>query len=382
MTKRLKLSVVFVAAVISALSCPPFAKVNAVPDTEPQAYLQKPKYNQFEHKTLTHQQECGNCHKFPSSNWNKVRTGSDAFADITEYPQHDSCIKCHKQQFYRGTPPAICSICHTNPGPRISTRHPFPNPREIFDLSLKGKKATSDFVIGFPHDKHVDIVAAHRRPRTGFVNAAFVRETARAEESCSVCHKTMSPQGDLPDEYLVKKPEKSGDAFWLKRGTFKSTPIGHTTCFTCHSADTGILPAPETCSACHKLKPPQPAADYNDKLAAPMGVTEKAMLDRWRRRDSSGTFRHEWFSHAEASCSTCHNVLTMNTADPLTKKVSMSACATCHATPTSDDGGALNFEADSRQKNPKFDCTKCHVTFGKLAIPKSHLDALSAATGK
>lgn len=379
MPKRLKLSVIFVAAVISALYCPPFAKVNAIPESEPQAYLQKPKYNQFEHKALAHQQECGNCHKFPSPNWNKVRTGPDAFADITEYPQHDSCITCHKEQFFTGPQPAICSICHTNPGPSNSNRHPFPNPREIFDLSAKGKTATSDFVVVFPHDKHVDIVAAHLRPRTGFVNAAFVRETARAEESCSVCHKTMSPQGDLADEYLVKKPAKIGDAFWLKRGTFKSNPIGHTTCFTCHSADSGMLPAPETCSACHKLKPPQPAADFNDKLAAPMGATEKTMLDRWRQRDSSGTFRHEWFSHAELSCSTCHNVQTMNTAEPLTKKVSMSACATCHATPTSDDGGALNYEISQRKKNTRFECVKCHIGFGKSLIPSSHTKALTDA---
>lgn len=382
MTKRLEIFVLFVAVVISALFWPPFSRVSAVPVSETRAKVHKPKYDQFEHKTLAHQQECGNCHKFPSPNWNKVRTGADAFADITEYPQHESCIKCHKQQFFRGTPPAICSICHTTPGPRISARHPFPNPREIFDLSAKGKKATSDFVIGFPHDKHIEIVSAHGAPKTGFVNASFAREPRRAEESCAVCHKTMSPQGDLADEYLVKKPEKIGDAFWLKRGTFKSTPISHATCFTCHSADTGILPAPETCAACHKLKPPQPAADYNDKLAVLMGVTDKPMLDRWQMRDSSATFRHEWFSHADASCSTCHNVLTMTAANPLTKKVSVSACATCHATATSDDGGALNFETDSRQKNPKFECTKCHITFGKLAIPRSHLDALSAATGK
>ncbi|MFN0139536.1 MAG: cytochrome c3 family protein [Pyrinomonadaceae bacterium] len=382
MTKWLKISVLLVAVVITALFCPPVAKVRAIPVSEIRANLQKPKYNQFEHKTQAHRQECANCHKFPSANWNKVRTGPDAFADITEYPQHESCTKCHKQQFFKGTPPTICSICHTTPGPRISTRHPFPNPREIFDLSPKGKKATSDFAVGFPHDKHIEIVSSHGWGKVGFINASFSRETRLAEESCAVCHKTMSPQGDLADEYLVKKPDKIGEAFWLKRGTFKSTPIGHATCFTCHSADSGMLPAPENCAGCHKLKSPQPAADLNEKLASAMGVNEKVMLDRWRMRDSSGTFRHEWFSHAELSCSTCHNVMTMNTADPLTKKVSMAACATCHATATLDDGGALNFEADSRQRNPKFDCTKCHITFGKLAIPKSHLEALGAAAGK
>ncbi|MBK8302992.1 MAG: hypothetical protein IPK98_06175 [Chloracidobacterium sp.] len=70
------------------------------------------------------------------------------------------------QQFFKGAKPNICSICHTNPSPRDSTRHPFPNPREIFDASPKGKTATSDFVVGFPHDKHIDIVAGHNKKQS------------------------------------------------------------------------------------------------------------------------------------------------------------------------------------------------------------------------
>jgi hypothetical protein len=54
----------------------------------------------------------------------------------------------------------------------------------------------------------------------------------------------------------------------------------------------------------------------------------------------------------------------------------------CHATPTTDDGGALNFEMDKRAGDAKFQCTKCHIVFGKLPVPKTHIDALAAATGK
>lgn len=344
----------------------------------PQPTPRKPKYSEFAHATKAHQIECSSCHKFPSANWNKVRMGDAAFPDITEYPRHESCLKCHAQQFFRGAPPAICSICHTNPGPRNSARHPFPNPREIFDESPKGRTHRSDFAIGFPHDKHIEIVAAH-----GSKQATFIRASYRAaEESCAVCHQTMSPQGKSDDEYLTKPPADLGDKFWLKKGTFKTTPLAHTVCFTCHSADTGILPEPQTCSACHKLRPMDPLADLDLKLAGAIGIKQKSMSDAWAKRDSSGTFRHEFFAHEELACATCHNVTAINTLDAASKRVSITTCAACHATPTSDDGGALNYEIDARKTNPKFSCVKCHLTFGKLAVPKSHTDAIAAAAGK
>ena len=360
------------------------APVVANSDAEPKPTPRKVKYSEFPHSSKAHQMECGNCHKFPSDNWNKVRSGEAAFADVTDYPKHQSCLNCHKQQFFKGTPPKICSICHTNPSAGNSLRHPFPNPRELFDKSKKGKTAESDFVVGFPHDKHIEIVTAGNKRSSSFINASFIQPERRraAEESCSVCHQTQMPQGTSEVEYVTPPPPKLGDAFWLKKGMFKSAPTGHTTCFTCHSEDTGILPAPQTCSACHKLKPPQPPADFDAKSAAAMKVDDKVMMDSWRRRDSAGTFRHEFIAHVELSCSTCHNVLTMNTADPKTKRVGISSCAACHATATSEDGGALNYEMDARRANAAFQCVKCHITFGKLPVPESHSKAIAEAAGK
>jgi hypothetical protein len=357
------------------------AAAGALPVPTPARAAKPPKYSEFPHSQKAHQMACSNCHKFPSDNWNKVRQGDAAFPDITDYPKHESCLNCHRQQFFRGRPPVICSICHTNPSPNNSSRHPFPNPRELFDASPKGKTAVSDFAISFPHGKHVDIVSQRSNGETRFTNASWPARTA-AEESCSVCHKTYQPQGDADDEFVVPPPAKWGDKFWLKKGTFKTVPIGHTTCFTCHSADTGLSPAPTDCATCHKLKPPDVKNDFDPTLAAAMKLNDKIVADEWRRRDSSGTFRHEWFSHAELSCATCHNVSKINTLDVATKKVPVSACGTCHATATSDDGGALNFEIDERRKNAKFECSKCHLNFGKLPIPDSHLKAVAAATGK
>src|SRR5215213_7057859 len=73
------------------------------------------RYSEFPHSS--HKMKCDACHKFPSANWKTVRK-TDAFPDITEYPRHESCLSCHRQQFFKGAKPAICSICHTNPSPR------------------------------------------------------------------------------------------------------------------------------------------------------------------------------------------------------------------------------------------------------------------------
>jgi hypothetical protein len=341
----------------------------------------------FAHDRQPHRMACDSCHKFPSANWNKVRT-KDAFPDITDFPRHESCLSCHRQQFFKGTPPAICSTCHTNPGPRDSSRHAFPNPREIFDLTARGKQAISDFQIYFPHDKHLDVVGDNLldRRRTGgvyFVNARMKRAEG---ESCAICHQTMNPQGDADDEYLTKPPPKLGDDFWLKKGTFKSTPTSHASCFTCHSAETGILPAPTDCATCHKLAGPAVKADFDPKMLTAMKIDERATMLAWRRRDSAGKFRHEWFSHNELACATCHDAAAIRTTDPLTKKVKVLSCGGdgtgCHITATADDGGALNFEIDEKKKNVKFECVKCHLSFGRSPIPASHAEAVSKLAGK
>jgi hypothetical protein len=343
------------------------------------------KYVDFPH--ARHQAECDSCHKFPSPNWEKVRKSEAAFPDITDYPKHESCLKCHRPQFFRSIKPTICSICHTNPSPRDSSRHPFPNPREIFDLSPKGQVAVSDFAISFPHDKHIEIVSQYRNPfekdrdsKSLFVSVRMKRAAA-GEESCAVCHQTYKPQGDSADEYFTKPPENLGDSFWLKKGTFKTIQIGHTVCFTCHSADSGMTPAPGDCGTCHKLKPKETPTDFDPKTAALMGITDKIMLLAWRKRDSSATFRHEWSSHAELECANCHNVKAINTLDAATKKVKVLSCAVCHITATADDGGVLNFEVDARKKNPKFQCVKCHLAYGALPVPESHIKAIAEQAG-
>lgn len=345
--------------------------------------FKKTKYSEFPHGQ--HKQACSACHKFPSSNWKTVRKSDDAFPDITDYPRHESCLSCHRKQFYSSATPVICSICHTNPSPRNSKRHPFANPREVFDQSAKGKKAESDFAVSFPHDKHIEIVSDNRDSRENIRDAKslFVKASMKSagEESCKVCHQTYHPQGDSEDEYFAPPPKDLGDSFWLKRGTFKTSPIGHTTCFTCHSTDIGILPAPSDCASCHSLKPKDGQSDFDFKIAGAMKITDKIMMSAWRNRDSSATFRHEFPSHVDLDCATCHNVTAMETMKSATKKVDILSCSMCHITATSDDGGILNYEIDERQKDATFSCVKCHLSYGKSAIPVSHVKAIAAQAG-
>jgi hypothetical protein len=342
-------------------------------------------YSKFNHNTKAHQQECNSCHKFPSANWKEIRTGKDAFADVTEYPEHPSCLKCHYEQFFARERPAprICSVCHVAITPRYTERKPFPNPPEIFNASKWTRGFASDFRINFKHDTHIELVGKLNPPNGQegfrFERASFSREKKadESDKSCAFCHQTYQPQGKSNEEFVTARPKGlADDAFWLKKGTFKTIP-NHATCFTCHTTEGDVKPASNECATCHKLAPPELTAhvDFDPKLAATMGITDGNILTKWRRRLSAGTFRHEGGGHPDQSCVACHKVSAINTLDVKTLKVPVTACDVCHIGESADEG-ALNFEIEKRKADPAFQCTKCHLSFGKEPIPESHLNAL------
>jgi hypothetical protein len=359
-------------------------------------------YSKFSHAVPEHrQQKCDACHKFPSANWKDARKGPEAFPDVTEYPEHASCIGCHRQQFFaRERPaPSICSNCHTGVTPAFTARRPFPNPREIFDASNAGRSVTSEFGISFAHEKHVELVGRRklddfeRQSGVRFVTASFNRTAAPREQeasdpkSCAVCHQTYMPQGESEDEFVTKPPKDfPEDAFRLKKGTFKTSPRGHAACFTCHNADAGITPIQSDCNSCHKLLAPTERldiahahGDYDPALAARMGVTDKYALERWSRREAA-RFRHEWLPHQGLSCNDCHNTGAMNTLERATLRVPVKSCggagSGCHVEQTNE--GILNLAVEKKRADPAFVCTKCHVNNGAKALPESHVLALPA----
>lgn len=348
-------------------------------------------YSRFSHVThvANHKLACDSCHKFPTKNWKDVRTAEAAFPDVAEFPEHSACLNCHRPQFFARERPApvICSNCHVAVRPKDTARFLFPSLGDVADSTRQRRDLVSEFAVNFPHETHLDVIGGNFQPDRAreihFVNAAFQNEKAKEEsdpKSCVICHQTHQPQGDSSDEYVSTPPKGLGDAFWLKKGTFKTIPVSHAPCSSCHNTEAGIEPAPSKCDVCHKLLPVQTVtADFDPKLAVSMGVTDRTILARWQRRESSGTFPHEGGMHPTLKCTSCHSIPTMNTAEAKTLKVSVTSCGGaegCHITATTDEGGALNFEIDQRKSKADFQCTKCHLVFGSQPVPANHVEAI------
>ncbi|HKY28344.1 MAG TPA: cytochrome c3 family protein [Pyrinomonadaceae bacterium] len=318
-------------------------------------------YSRFSHVTQQHRQACNTCHTFPSKNWKEVRTSDEAFPDITEYPEHQACLGCHREQFFaRERPvPRICYNCHFNATPVETSRYPFPSLGEKFLSSAKAMDFVSDFNVLFPHDKH-----------------------ELDPKSCDDCHQVYQPQGKSDNEFFTKPPKNLGDGFWLKKGTFETRPVTHAACFNCHNQEGELAPLPQNCDACHKNPVTRELpADFDEKLAKTIGVHDWWTLTAWRDRNSSGTFRHE--IHPDVSCTNCHNVAVMNTPHVKTLSVPVKSCGGaegCHVTSTSDEGGIFNYELDQRKLNASFVCSKCHIVFGSKPVPASHVEAIPKAT--
>src|SRR5437764_1128065 len=151
----------------------------------------KPKidYGKFSHTThvLTQKLACSSCHKVPSKNWNSVRKGDAAFQDVADFPEHSSCLSCHKEQFFaRERPaPSICSNCHIAVTPKDTARWLFPSLGDLTDPKLKRRQFVSEFGVGFPHDKHIDVVGLNRpsqNNRALFANALFRYRTGSGND--------------------------------------------------------------------------------------------------------------------------------------------------------------------------------------------------------
>src|SRR6266571_477075 len=318
-------SVVFTALLISCLVSQPAEaqRRSQRPRAQKKPTTPKIDYTKFSHTTHVVAQKlaCNSCHKIPSKNWNSVRKGDAAFADVTDFPEHASCLNCHRQQFFARERPApvICSNCHIAVSPRDTSRWLFPSLGDLTDPKLKRREFVSEFGVGFPHDKHLDVVSLNGfgRGHNELFVAASLQEKKKEgpPKSCPVCHQTYQPQGKSKEEYAGTPPKNLGDNFWLKKGTFETTPNSHTVCFSCHNADLGIPPAPGDCNLCHKLSAAQNVkVDFDSALAGSM-TTDKSALRQWSRRLSAGTFRHEGGDHPNMICTSCHNVATFNTLD-------------------------------------------------------------------
>jgi hypothetical protein len=358
-------------------------------------------YSKFHHSIPQHQKACDTCHTSPTANWRQARAGDAAFPDITDYPDHDSCLECHRRQFFVGARPAICSVCHVNVSPRAGERFPFENPREAFSKSPKASRA-SEFALNFPHDRHQDVMARFPTPPASraalFVRASFAPQETRPQfDSCTICHQTYEAQGDSKDEYVIKPPgelpvnDLKIEAFWLKKGMLKSSPTGHASCFNCHYQDGGERPLSSDCAGCHKPLPagqsaekkPPAHMDADPTNPSAKGITDPDVMRDWMR-SRVARFRHEQSDHegqyAKYGCAYCHITITGNnkiSSDTLYVPIQTCATSSCHGGRTSHN--IIYREVEQRKKpgGANYQCAYCHINYGKDPTPKTHSDLFS-----
>src|SRR5438105_7036508 len=135
------------------------------------------KYSVFLHSSEKHKTlGCNTCHKIPTA-WTAKRD----FPDVADFPDHDACVRCHRQQFFTrqamiASGPAICTVCHVRAAPREDKRFAFGKPNS--SAQAMKPKDERQFTIEFPHDKHQNVIASLRKQITNqmrFVSASFFR---------------------------------------------------------------------------------------------------------------------------------------------------------------------------------------------------------------
>ena len=297
-------------------------------------------YSKFMHATKAHQETCKTCHKTPTPGWQKIRD----FPDVADFPGHDACVACHRAQFFKGSQPVICTVCHTKTSPRDDARFRFRNPSR-----------PRQFTIEFPHDKHQDVIAELRsqpnfgRPvRVPFMRSAHVLDDkAKKYNNCEICHVANTKP-------LVAPAGGWTDGFAPGPDTFKSAPDNHASCFNCHWR--GQEPTRENCNGCHKLASTPYVASTTPK--------RKTMKFR---HDGGGEQKNH-----PAECTTCHiNITKASTLQGLKPDVPISpscAASSCHQPVIAEELSKYNKAPGS------FTCVKCHTSdVGARKPPNSHV---------
>ena len=343
------------------------------PSTRP-AQVQAPKagatkYSAFLHASEKHKSlSCNACHKVPTE-WNAKRS----FPDVADFPDHDACVRCHRQQFFTrqafaGTGPAICTVCHVRAAPREDSRFAFGKPNSA-EQPTKTKEEWQ-FTPEFPHDKHQNAIATYRPtdpsagrsyPLANARRAALQLRLVRAMFSqpltpddkkpdynnCSICHVTnRSVVSTTPPGWV--------DSFIQTAGTFKTMPHTHNACFNCHWKNE--KPASDDCGGCHK-----PSAAFTP-ATLPKRISAK--------------FNHEGGKGEHVmECTTCHiNITRASTVRGLTPDVPIAACATCHKdNKKTTYPKIVTIEEEFEQYKKTSICAYCHTSdVGKKKPPASH----------
>ncbi len=314
------------------------------------------KYSAFLHSSDKHKGlACNACHKVPTA-WTAKRD----FPDVADFPNHDACVRCHRQQFFTrqsivGPGPAICMVCHVRAAPREDGRFVFGKPNGAGQATKP--KDERQFVVEFPHDRHQNVIASARPGRdidkeVNFTRASFFDPPTDDQKkpdynNCSICHQrndnlVMAPLSPQPDAAIPANK------------FFKTMPHSHDLCFDCHWQNQ--KPARDDCAGCHK-----PAATFVAALAP---------------KRISAMFSHEGGKGEHVmECTTCHiNITRASSLRGLTPDVPIAACTTCHKDnkkTTYPKIATIEEEFERHKKTNR--CIYCHVDdVGKKKPPVSH----------
>ncbi len=331
-------------------------RVSALTTQQPAPRGSATKYSTFLHSSEKHKSlACNACHKVPTE-WTAKRD----FPDVADFPNHDACVRCHRQQFFTrqafiGTGPAICTVCHVRAAPREDGRFAFGRPNVTGQVTKP--KDERQFTIEFPHDKHQNVIASVR-PRSssneavGFIRASFFKPGPLDEKrpdynNCSICHQANNNVSIAP---LTPPADKSAQP----NRFFKTMPQAHDSCFNCHWKSQ--KPTSDDCAGCHK-----PAASFVAMLAP---------------KRISAMYSHEGGKGEHVmECTTCHiNITRASTLLGLTPDVPITTCATCHKDNKKTTYPKITtIEEELAQLKKNGSCTYCHTAeVGKKKPPASH----------
>ncbi len=171
---------------------------------------------------------CSNCHTVITSEA-PAEIAAGAKPSIKGYPYHDKCLDCHRAtppQFFRGTTPVICAVCHTRSSARMTKDDMNTFPKQTSQTIL------GDLSLKFDHES-----ASHRREcTTCHINIAQL-DIAKADASISncassACHRKPNVKPGFDQEMLL-----------LEDDDIAGGKNGHS-CLGCHSKSIGGTPPP------------------------------------------------------------------------------------------------------------------------------------------
>jgi hypothetical protein len=327
-------------------------------------------YSRFrheDHRPPVAKLNCSNCHAIPSAAEPDVIAAATK-PSIKGYPYHDSCVQCHRQEFFKGATPVICTVCHTRSSPRLTTR-------EMLAFPKQGEQAR-EFPGYFPHSLHQSVIARNENPARdasetwSFVRASFNSPDdtkPKAVDNCTTCHET-----DQRPPTAIAVGGTEGTFTPEAKGTFKTSPTGHASCFNCHWQSQ--KPTHEDCAGCHlsqaEYTKRKRATSFNAPLPGLLSPQAAQWFKSWPRewpKRISIKFRHDLPDH-DLGCTTCHiNITRMETLNIPKADVPIATCAYCHIDnnsvgPKNADKITIRSEMTKKEKDAKYTCVGCHTT--------------------